>query len=206
MATMLFRRSRLIALVLVAALGTGVGYAIGSNSHSGDALRGHQTSGPVRLAALLQPAKAAPGDPIFMLVPGIPGESTDERHANWIDLNTWSWNVSRGTGAPAFSTVAVTFGVNRALPPLLADLARGTRVPTVTLQAATTGAQPRQIVTITLSGVTFTRASDTSSGGSPSNSLSMSFRQVDYKYNFQRDNGTSQVFDFCWNVAANRGC
>jgi type VI protein secretion system component Hcp len=110
-----------------------------------------------------------------------PGESADQPHVNWIDLNTWSWNVSRGSGAPAFSTVSVTFGVNRALPPLLADLARGTRLPTVTLQAASTGTAPRPIVTIMLSGVTFTRASDSSSGGSPGNSLSMSFRQVDYK-------------------------
>jgi type VI secretion system secreted protein Hcp len=210
MASMLFRRSRSIALVLVAALGIGIGYGLGAHSHSQSltASPGGQAVGTARLAALLRPAKAAPGDPIFMKVSGVPGESIDARHADWIDLTSWSWNVSHKSGkAPAFSTISVTFAANRALPPLLADLARGKLLTTVTLQAVQSGAQQQQqIVTITLSGVTVTRAEDNSSGERPDDSLAMSFRRIDYKYNYQRSDGSLQAYDFCWNLAASKGC
>jgi type VI protein secretion system component Hcp len=35
--------------------------------------------------------KAAPGDPIFMKVPGVLGEPTEKGHENWIELDSWNW-------------------------------------------------------------------------------------------------------------------
>jgi len=205
MGSIRFRLSRWIVLVLVAALGIGVGYGFGSHSRS--ARPGDQAFGAARLAALLKPAKAAAGDPIFMKVSGVLGESRDAFHLDWIDLTSWSWGVARKAGKAAFSTVNVTFAVNRALPALLADLARGKLLTSVTLQAARSGLAGEQVVvTITLSGVTVTHAADAAFGGSPSNSLQMAFRRIDYKYNYQQPTGKGQVYDFCWNIAANRGC
>ena len=206
MGSILFRRSRSIALVLVAALGISVGYVFGSHSRS--AGPGGQAPGTARLAALLQPAKAAAGDPIFMKVSGLLGESRDASHLDWIDLTSWSWAVNHKAGkAAAFSTVNVTFAVNRALPFLLTDLAQGKLLTSVTLQAVRSGAAGEQvIVTITLSGVTVTHAVDASFGASPNNSLQMAFRRIDYKYNYQQPTGQGQTYDFCWNIAANKVC
>lgn len=206
MGSILLRRSRWIALVLVAALGISVGYVFGS--HSRGAWPSGQALGTARLAALLQPAKAAAGDPIFMKVAGVLGESRDAGHADWIDLTSWSWAATRKAGkAAAFSTVNVTFAVNRVLPPMLADLARGKLLTSVILQAARSGpAGEQEIVTITLSGVMVTHAVDASFGESPSNSLQMAFRRIDYKYNYQQPDGQVQTYDFCWNIAAHKGC
>jgi type VI secretion system secreted protein Hcp len=192
-----------MALVLVAALGISVGYLVGSHSRS--ASPDGQALGTARLAALLRPAKASAGDPIFMKVSGVLGESRDALHADWIDLTSWSWTVTHRAGkAAGFGTVNVLFAVNRALPPLLADLARGKLLTSVTLQAA--GSKDQPIVTITLSGVTVTHALDAAFGGSPSNSLQMTFRRIDYKYNYQQPDGRVQTYDFCWNVAAHKDC
>jgi type VI secretion system secreted protein Hcp len=205
MGSILLRRSRPIVLVLVAVLGISVGYMFGSHSRS--VWPGGQALGTARLAALLQPAKAAAGDPIFMKVSGVLGESRAARHVDWIELDTWSWAVTRKAGKAAFSTVNVTFAVNRALPPLLAGLARGKLLTSVTLQAVRSGSMGEQdIVTITLSGVTVTHAVDASFGESPVDSLQMAFRRIDYKYIYQQPTGKVQSYDFCWDIAANRGC
>jgi len=205
MGSILFRHRRSIVLVLVAALGISVGYMFGSHSRS--AWPGGQPLGAARLAALLRPVKAAAGDPIFMKASGVLGESRDAFHLDWIDLTSWSWAVTHKAGKATFSTVNVTFAVNRALPPLLADLAKGKLLTAVTLQAARSGLAGEQvIVTITLSGVTVTHAVDASFGESPNNSLQMAFRRIDYKYIYQQPTGKGQTYHFCWDIAANKGC
>ena len=206
MGSVLLRRSRWIALVLVTALSLSVGYVVGSHSQSPSAMPGSEALGTARLAALLRPAKASAGDPLFMKVSGVFGESRDAIHRDWIDLTAWSWAVTRKAGkAAAFGTVTVLFAVNRALPYLLDDLARGKLLTSVTLQAA--GPKDQPIVTIKLSGVTVTHALDAAFGGSPSNSLQMAFQRIDYKYNYQPLDGTrGQTYNFCWNVAAHTGC
>src|SRR4051794_30618388 len=100
------------------------------------------------------PLPTTPGD-YFLRIDGMPGESLDERHADWIDLLTFSWGVSSSVNplvtapgpvaarsTPAdFAFVART---SRASPRLFLACARGTKINNVVLEVVKPG--PAQVV------------------------------------------------------------
>ena len=192
------RRSRWIALILAIVLAAAAGYALAPRSHPARVLNVSARE----LAARIQSGISKPGDPIFMNIPGMPGEVTASGHLNWIALASWDFTMVEGDGSPTF-TMTVKAPASRATPPLMLAIPKTTLLKTVTLQAAETSISRVTVnfLTITLSQVSVLSINDNSTGGRPTDTIAFSFKKVDYKYNFGGKN-----YDFCWDNTTVTSC
>lgn len=99
------------------------------------------------LLALTAPGTAWVADMIFMKIDGIPGESTHDKHKDWIDVRTWGWSESApkptagGAAAPktTFQDLKVTFPTSKATPKLFLAGAGKTPIKEVTLEVCRAG-------------------------------------------------------------------
>jgi type VI secretion system secreted protein Hcp len=99
------------------------------------------------------PIPTTPGD-YFLRIDGMPGESLDDRHRDWIEPLTFSWGVSSSVNplvtspaTPASRSTPVDFTfiapTSRASPKLFLACARGTRINNVLLEVVKAGAERR---------------------------------------------------------------
>lgn len=74
---------------------------------------------------------------LYMLIPGIPGESQNITHTNWIDLDSFSEQQLAGLITPGVKSYgfALNKQLDKSTPTLLLRLAQQTKLPTVHLQA-----------------------------------------------------------------------
>jgi type VI secretion system secreted protein Hcp len=109
------------------------------------------------------PIPTTPGD-YFLRIDGIPGESLDDRHRDWIDLLTFSWGVSSSLnpltttpGSPASKSAPADFTfitpTSRASPRLFLACARGTKIDNVLLEVVKAGVSPLVFLKVNLQDV-----------------------------------------------------
>jgi type VI secretion system Hcp family effector len=161
------------------------------------------------LAALTTPLAATASDPLFLHVSGIPGESADRGHAGWIDVSGYRSAISAATGQSGvgrsqLGPFVVTFPLSRAIPPLMSAVATGRSLGTVVLQAATissTGTE-QNYLTITLSNTNATAIQESSGGGRPNDSLTLTATMIAVSYTAASGASTS----FCFNFLTNQAC
>jgi type VI secretion system secreted protein Hcp len=162
------------------------------------------------LAALLQPATATPGDPIFMFINGINGESQDAKHPMWSQLTGYHVNFAGRTGTAgkaAMSSFVVTMPYSLAVPPLLSALVTGKVLPAVKIQAATAGEFELNYLTITLSNVRVSALSESSAGERPVESLAFTAAKFSVTYSAQNPDGSlGKTETFCFSFATQRAC
>jgi type VI protein secretion system component Hcp len=165
------------------------------------------------LAALLRPASATPGDPIFMFINGISGESQDARHPMWSDLTgyhvSFSGQTSTGgrVGKAALGSFVVTMPYSLAVPPLLQALVTGKVFPAVKIQAATAGEVERNYLTITLGNARVASMTESSSGERPAETVSFAAAKFSVTYSAQNPDGSlGKTETFCFNFALQRSC
>ena len=86
---------RLAALLAAVALAATLGYVLtpGARARSAAIRTADLAAAVVRVGQVT----ATTQYPIFMKVAGIPGQSTDPDHRNWISLTSWQWDIT-GTG------------------------------------------------------------------------------------------------------------
>lgn len=116
--------------------------------HAGAAIRRTPEQKPMRLKTLCSLALLATltlvGLPAramdyFLAIPGIPGESTDRDHRDWIDLASFHWGLHADPdgGKPFVSDFRWTQGVDRSVPLIFLGVASGTRYDSATLDVST---------------------------------------------------------------------
>jgi len=175
---------------------------------------GNAASTDAALAALLRPGTATQGDPIFMFISGINGESQDARHPMWIDVNGYHTSFSRPTsangaaGRAAMTPFVVNMPYSLAVPPLLKALLTGTTLPAVKIQAAAfVGETEQNYLTITLGNVRVSAIGESSSGERPTETLSLIAVKITVSYSAQRPDGSlGPPETLCFNFAAQRTC
>jgi type VI secretion system secreted protein Hcp len=89
-------------------------------------------------------AQAATGLQIFVLVDGVKGESTDDKHKDWIDAFSYGDGVSQGAANPAytsygamlpdFAAIAIVKQIDAASPKLREACATGKHFKKVTIE------------------------------------------------------------------------
>jgi type VI secretion system secreted protein Hcp len=163
------------------------------------------------------PIPTTPGD-YFLQIDGIPGESLNDRHRDWIEPLTFSWGVSSSvnplvtqSGPPAaksnpvdFTFVAIT---SRASPRLFLACARGTRINNVLLEVAKPGVQPLVFLKLHLQDVrvaSFNQAPG--DDGAPLDVVRLRYVKITNTYVPQRSDGSLGTpvvagFDYAANVA-----
>ncbi len=139
----------------------------------------------------------------FIRFDGIKGESTDAKHTDEIDVESWSWGASNpgatraGAGARAGKATMEDFQfaarLNRASPSLMRACATGQHIKTATLSARKAGKQQQDFLTFTFHDV-FVTAYQT--GGVeaadvvPTDQVSFSFGKIEVEYRQQKADGS----------------
>jgi len=154
------------------------------------------------VAIAIVPTAASAADQIFMLVPGIPGSSTDAAHKNWIDVLAFSG----GASAPATSTspappkqpppqpcqVAIEKFLDIAGPRLWAAAVTGQTFNNIEIQVtAVSGGIQQTIYDIQLTNakITSINTSGSSGGGIPTESVSFTATNVTLTFTPQNAQG-----------------
>ncbi len=135
----------------------------------------------------------AASDPIYMNFPGISGDTVTKGFENQIQLDSFQWGVERAISAPAGGTressaphvgeITVTKLMDKASPPLLQSSLVGQAVGPVTITfVKDTGTGPIRYAEYILQNVLISGYSVSSGGDNPTESLTLSFTQVTFKF------------------------
>jgi type VI secretion system secreted protein Hcp len=138
----------------------------------------------------------------FLRIDGIPGESTDDKHKDAIDVESWSWGATQvgttagGTGGAGrvsiqdFNFVART---NKASPILFLSCASGKHISKAVLTARKSGGQQEEFLTLTLSDLlisSYQTAGSETADTVPLDQVSVNFTKVEFEYRTQKADGS----------------
>ena len=138
----------------------------------------------------------------FLKLDGIAGESTDSKHKDEIDVESWSWGESQagtaghGTGIGAGKVKPQDFNfvkkIDKSSPVLFLRCADGTHIKSAVLTARKAGGEQQEYLTITMSDCL---VSSYQVGGSahsdvvPTDQVSINFAKFEVSYKAQDAKG-----------------
>jgi len=154
---------------------------------------------------------------IHLRIGDIKGESTDDKHKDEIDVESWSWGASNpvsttagggGTGKVTFNDLSFMHRFDRASPSLWKACATGQHFRDATLSSAKQGKAQQDFLIVKMTDVLITSVTTSGSNGAgpgPMESVSMKFGRVDLEYKPQRADGSldAGVF-FKFDIKANK--
>lgn len=134
--------------------------------------------------------------PIYMKynAGAIKGDVTADGHVDWIELGSFQWGVGRGissptgasadreSSAPSISEITVTKSMDKSSFALLNEALQGEGVVVQIDLCKTDKGVLVTYVTYTLTNTMISGYSVSSGGDQPSESLSLNFTKVEYKY------------------------
>lgn len=157
---------------------------------------------------------------VFLQINGIPGESTDEKHKNWIEVLSYSHGISQ-TGAGARSTggaatagkcshqdFSIVKALDKASPTLNLFCSNGTHIDKITLELcrATGDKQPYMVykfVDTVVSSVSVGGGGE----GIPTESVTLNYGAIYWTYvetDHQTGKKKGEIKKF-WNLIHNKG-
>jgi len=157
---------------------------------------------------------------MFMKVDGTTGESQDDKHKGWVDIQSFSWGASQpgsmaaggggSTGKASFNDLYVTAFMDKATPAIIKHCATGKHLPKVEVTACKSGGDQMEFAKITLEEVLVTSAQVKGADpADPDERLLMSYgfqaARVRKQYWEQTDNGGKGAeVSVAWNIKENR--
>ena len=134
---------------------------------------------------------------------GIKGESTDSKHKDEIEIESFSWGVTNpgtfssagggGAGKCSFQDLHLTSRVSVASPNLMVACASGQHIKSAVLTVRKAGKEQQEYYIVKLSD---TLVSSFQSGGSeganalPVDQFSLNFAKIEFEYKAQKPDGT----------------
>lgn len=127
----------------------------------------------------------------FLKIEGIPGESTDDRHKDWIEVVSYNFSVtqrpsgsaSSSGGASAerasFSDFCVVKALDKASPKLFEACATGRHIPSVTLELCRAGGDKLKYMEYKLTNVII---SMNRPGGRSQSEESLPLEEISFNY------------------------
>lgn len=127
----------------------------------------------------------------FLKIATIPGESTDDKHKEWIEVLSYSWGVSQmaggttsSTGSHAgqradFSDFSVVHTLDKASPKLVQACASGEHIADVTLELCKAGGDKQKYMVYKLTDVLI---SNVRPGGSSRSGDALPLEEVSFNY------------------------
>ena len=154
---------------------------------------------------------------IFGRIGTIRGESSDARHADEIDVLSWSWGVSqagstghgggRGAGRATFHDLTFTHRVDRASPLLLKACATGEHLRDAVISVRRDGPNPQDHLVVTMTDVLVTDValSIGAEADAGVESVVLAFGKVDLAYRPQQADGSLEAgVHFVYDLKAQR--
>ena len=138
----------------------------------------------------------------FLKLDSIPGESTDSKHKNEIDVVGWSWGESNsgshayggggGAGKVAMQDFNFTMHVNKSSPKLFLACATGQHIKEGLLTCRKAGKEQQEYLKIKFTDLL---VSSYQTGGShgdvvPVDQVSLNFAKIEFTYSPQKQDGT----------------
>jgi type VI secretion system secreted protein Hcp len=139
----------------------------------------------------------------FLRLDSVPGGSVDHSHRDWLDVRSLQWSESvigsalagagAGAGRVEAQPVHLTSSLGVASPLLFLACARGTHVPTATLEIVHAGGRPAVVLRWQLQDVTVASygLSDDVGAGEPVDSFCLTFRTLTFSYLPQQGDGSA---------------
>ena len=140
----------------------------------------------------------------FLKINGVDGESTDAKHAKWIEIESFSWGVTQsgtfsgGTGSTAgkasFQDFHFVMPVNKSSVPIFASAAAGKHISEVVLEAVKSGDKQGTFIKLTLSDVLVSgyQTGGTDGAETPFDQVSLNFAKIEVEYAAQKPDGTME--------------
>ena len=138
----------------------------------------------------------------FLNVDGVPGESTDDAHADWIEVLSYSTGVSQATSGSAssgggasseradFQDFSIVKTLDKASPKLAVACADGTHISEVVLELCRAGGDKVKYMEYKLSDciVSSVRPGGSSQGGEalPLEEVSFNYGKIEWTYTQQK--------------------
>lgn len=131
---------------------------------------------------------------IYVKYEGIDGEATHENHKKWLDVNSLQFGVGRaistpsGSAAnreasePSVSNVTLSKLMDSASPKLFTESCTGAAGKKVEIHLVSTGSPGNTYVEYTLHNALISGYSVSTGGDRPSESVSISFTKLEYKF------------------------
>jgi type VI secretion system secreted protein Hcp len=153
----------------------------------------------------------------FLQITGIPGESADAKHKDWIDVDSWSWGESQsggthsgggaGAGKVVFNDFHFVTKVSKASPKLFLACASGQHFKEAKLVARKAGKEQQEFLSWTFSDLL---VSSYQTGGSehsadiPLDQVSLNFSKVAVSYKAQKADGSlDAAITAGWDIKTN---
>jgi type VI secretion system secreted protein Hcp len=135
----------------------------------------------------------------FLKIDGIPGESTDDKHKDWIEVLSYSWGVSQTASASAstsggatheradFQDFSIAKTLDKASPKLALACADGTHIKLVTLELCRAGGDKVKYMEYKMSNCIVSSDSvGGGGGGEPTESVSFNYGKIEWTYTQQK--------------------
>lgn len=135
----------------------------------------------------------------FLKIGDVKGESTDTRHKDWIDVDTFYWGISSsdsigtggGTRGRAIGTpLSWTQGLDSSAPALFVAVGSGRLYPTATLEVQRTGSDPAVYFQMLFEDVSIASLSINGAVGTPGAAGSLVYSKLTMTYRPQNSNGS----------------
>lgn len=155
---------------------------------------------------------------IHLKLGDIKGESTDDKHKDEIDIESWSWGASNpgsmgvggggGTGKVSFTDLNFVHRLDKASPNLWKACATGEHIKEATLTSAKQGKGPQDFLIVKMNDVLITSVSVSESSGAgsvPMENVSLQCAKVDLEYKPQKPDGSLDAgIHFKYDIKANK--
>ena len=142
---------------------------------------------------------AVPTDPslaafdAFLKIDGVPGESTDSKHAGEIDVLSWSWGMAQ-SGLTNTWNFRVTKALDKSSPLLYVSSAGRSNLTSMTITGRAAGKVEQEYLFIKLSDVIISsvQGGGTASAASPlpTEEVSFNFSKIEWTYQAYTADGT----------------
>jgi type VI secretion system secreted protein Hcp len=170
----------------------------------------------VLATSLLAASATASAQNIFLKIDGVTGESQDDKHKGSIDILSWSWGASTGTGKtkrgvqpPAcIQDLNVMKQTDSGTPDLIMNSVTGEVAQSAVMSVRKSGGDQQEFLTLTMKNVTVVsfQASGSEQGGLPTESLTLHFESMQGAYRKQKADGSLEPA-ITWDiVGGNAAC
>lgn len=154
----------------------------------------------------------------FLKIEGIPGESTDDKHKDWIEVLSFSNGISQPASATAssaggataeranFQDFTISKLLDKASPKLMLACADGTHIKEVKMEICRAGGDKVKYMELKLSNCIVSSVSIGGGGGEPTETTSFNFGKIEWIYTQQKradGSGGGQVAAG-WNLETNK--
>ena len=153
----------------------------------------------------------------FLKITGIDGESTDAKHKNEIDIESWSWGETNagthagggggGAGKVSMQDFHFVMRNNKASPKLMLACANGQHIKDATLTCRKAGEEQQEYLNIKFTDLLISSYQTGGSAGDivPVDQISFNFSKIEYEYKPQKEDGSLDApVKTGWDLKANK--